>query len=376
MTAEKDLFNDPEHWKDPINHVDLINEIVRFLNKYIVLPEGADIAIALWICHAHCLNAFELSPILQIKSPSKGCGKSVLLGIVGKLLPLNISSGDVSSASMFRLIDKSQASICIDEADVSVNGNNDFTKLLNSSYLKETARVLRCSGNDHNPRSFSSWGPKVVAGIGNLRDTIESRSIQINMRRKTCQDKVGRYSVIGCREEMRVLHSKLARFAHDCTEDLSLADPKVPESLGDRQADNWRPLLAIADLARGEWPDKARRAAIALCKGTMDEEGIEEMLLYDLRDMFAKENEPKVFSQKIINFLKKLEDRPWPEYINGQPITPPQLAKILGRFGIKPKNVKIKGITKKGYFVADFKDSFTRYLSATGATDSEDEEKE
>jgi len=369
MGTDKELFNDPEPWKEPVKPDELLNDIVGTLNKYIVLPEGGDVAITLWICHAYCLDSFELSPILQIKSPSRGCGKSVLLGLVGKLLPRNCSSGDISSASMFRLIDKFQASICIDEADVSVNGNNDFTKLLNSSYLKETAKVLRCKGKDHDSHPFSSWGPKVVAGIGNLRDTIESRSIQINMRRKTRQDKVKRYSVLGCREEIKILHSKLARFALDQTKDLLPADPKVPKNLGDRQADNWRPLLAIADLVGAEWPDKAREAALALCRGNMEEQGVEEMLLSDLRNMFAERgDEPKVFSKDIVLHLVGLDDRPWPEYINERAITKHQLAKILGRFGIKPRNVKINGLTKRGYFIADFQDSFTRYLPATSAT--------
>jgi hypothetical protein len=375
MIADKDLFNDPEPFSASVKPEELLNEIVETLNKYIVLPEGGDMAIALWLSHAHCLDAFELSPFLQIKSPMKRCGKSVLLGIVGRLLPRNISSGDITSAYVFRAIDESQASICIDEADLSIKGSNNFTKLLNSSYLKESARALRASGKDHKPSTFSSWGPKVFAGIGNLADTTEDRSIQINMRRKTRQDKVERYSVIGCRDELKVLHSKLAKFALDHVDELKKTDPEVPESLGDRQADNWRPLLAIADLAGGEWPDKASEAALTLSSGGMKEEDMEEMLLLDLRDMFAERgDEPKVYSEDIVLHLEGLEDRPWPEYTNGQPITKTQLAKILKQFGIKPKNVKISGTPKKGYLTTDFKDAFTRYLPASGATESEEED--
>jgi hypothetical protein len=376
MTAEKDLFTDPKPWSDPVKPDELLNEIIRFLEKHIVLPEGGDVATALWVFHAHCLDAFELSPILQIKSPMKRCGKSTLLGIVGGLLPRNISSGSASSASVFRLIDKFQVSICIDEADINVSGKNEFIELLNSSYLRKTARVLRCSGKDHDPRPFSSWGPKVVAGIGNLSDTTEDRSIQINMRRKTFGDrKVVRYSVLGCMEVLETLHSKLARFARNHIDELKNANPLIPEILGDRQADNWRSLLAIADLAGGEWPDKAREAALGLCGEGMGEEEIGEMLLWDLQKMLAERgDEPKVFTEDIIYYLVNREDRPWPEYKNDRPITPPQLAKTLRGFGIKPKDVKINGKTKRGYFVADFKDAFARYLPATGATDSEDED--
>jgi hypothetical protein len=376
MTADKDLFNDPEPWKEPINSDELLNDIVSTLKKYIILPEGGDVAITLWLCHAHCLDAFELSPLLQIKSPMKRCGKSTLLGMIGGILPRNISSGSASSASVFRLIDKLQVSICIDEADINVSGKNDFIELLNSSYLRKTARVLRCSGKDHNPYPFSSWGPKVVAGIGNLVDTTEDRSIQINMRRKTFGDrKVEKYLVLGCMEELTILHSKLARFARDHVDELKKADPIIPEILGDRQADNWRPLLAIADLAGAGWMDKAHKAALALCRGDIEEEGMEEMLLSDLQKLFSeRRDELKIFSINIVRYLEELEDRPWPEFKNDRPITQPQLAKILGKFGIKSRSVKISGVTQRGYFISDFKDTFSRYLPATSATDSEDED--
>jgi hypothetical protein len=45
---------------------------------------------------------------------------------------------------------------------------------------------------------------------------------------------------------------------------LTAADPEVPESLNDRAADNWRPLLAIADTIGGPWPSEARAATLAL----------------------------------------------------------------------------------------------------------------
>jgi predicted lipoprotein with Yx(FWY)xxD motif len=39
-------------------------------------------------------------------------------------------------------------------------------------------------------------------------------------------------------------------------------DPSIPAALNDRAADNWRPLIAIADLAGGEWPQLARQASL------------------------------------------------------------------------------------------------------------------
>ena len=60
---------------------------------------------------------------------------------------------------------------------------------------------------------------------------------------------------------------------------------RMPTSLRGRAADNWRPLLAVADLAGGEWPAKARQAAAALETGD-DAEGLGILLLRDLRELF------------------------------------------------------------------------------------------
>ena len=47
----------------------------------------------------------------------------------------------------------------------------------------------------------------------------------------------------------------------------------------------------------------------------------------------------------------------------GRGITAHRLAAILRRFGVKPKQQRIRdGVKIRGYWLADFKDSFNRYL--------------
>ena len=62
-----------------------------------------------------------------------------------------------------------------------------------------------------------------------------------------------------------------------------------------------------------------------------------------------------------------MEDRPWPEYKKGWPITAPIVAKILKPFDIGPTSIRlVEGSTKKGYYRSDFDDAFKRYLSTKG----------
>ena len=51
------------------------------------------------------------------------------------------------------------------------------------------------------------------------------------------------------------------RWAEDNASRLTGFEPDMPDFLHGRAADNWRPLLAVADIADGDWPKKAREVA-------------------------------------------------------------------------------------------------------------------
>ena len=53
----------------------------------------------------------------------------------------------------------------------------------------------------------------------------------------------------------------------------------------------------------------------------------------------------------------------WCTYNHGKPLSPRQLARFMGAYGVKPKTVRMKSnYTPKGYEVRDFEDAFARYL--------------
>jgi putative DNA primase/helicase len=68
--------------------------------------------------------------------------------------------------------------------------NEDLRGVLNSGQSKSTARVIRCVGDDHEPRALSTWAPKVVAMIGRLPTTVEDRAVVVRMRRKLAGEHV------------------------------------------------------------------------------------------------------------------------------------------------------------------------------------------
>jgi hypothetical protein len=139
-------------------------------------------------------------------------------------------------------------------------------------------------------------------------------------------------------------------------------DPEIPDEFGDREGDISLPLLAIAGLAGGIWPDLMREALLQLFASN-ETESTSGMLLAAMRTIFTQTGASKLPSSDICDHLGKMEEQPWPELNNGKVITPPQLARLLKPFGIKPRDIRLDskaGI--KGYQRADFVDAWLRYL--------------
>jgi putative DNA primase/helicase len=136
----------------------------------------------------------------------------------------------------------------------------------------------------------------------------------------------------------------------------------VPDALHDRQADNWRPLLAIADAAGGGWGDRVRVAARTLAGAGEADPAAPVELLADLQALFATTAADKLATAAIIRHLIRLEERPWAEYTAGRPLTPRHLAQLLEGFRIKAKQIRQGAATRKGYLRSDFTDAFRRYL--------------
>jgi putative DNA primase/helicase len=236
--------------------------------------------------------------------------------------------------------------------------------ILNSGHTPSTATIIRIVGDNHEPRCFSTWCPKVIALIGNLPETLEDRSIIVPMRRKAKHEKVTRMRLNRLGKELDPLRRQAARWAKDNLDGLGDAEPGAPEELHDRAADNWEPLLAIADLCGGTWPEVARRAAVLL-SGSTDEADTSRsiQLLVDLRDLFEREGVDRLASEQIVHALAAMEERPWAEWRRGKPLSKSQLAGLLKPFGVRPKSIRLQdGATPRGYVLEDLADAFSRYL--------------
>jgi putative DNA primase/helicase len=351
----------PEPAAEPVEGAALLDALAEAATRYVALPEHGAIIVALWILHSHCVAASPITPRLAIISPTKRCGKSTLLRLLTKVVAKPLPAENVTAAALFRTIEKARPTLLIDEADAFLTGSDELRGVLNAGHHRD-GNVIRTSGDDFEPRQFSTWAAVAIAAIGKLPGTIEDRAILIRMRRRRPDERIERFRGDRC-EDLKQLGRQAARWTADNGKVLAAADPEIPAKLHDRQADNWRPLIAIADLAGEGWHARARAAATASARdgeGGDDAAGVE--LLADIRKVFAEAGTDRLPSADLVRRLTSLEDRRWCEWRHGKPMTVRQLARLLAPYDIAPATIRVGETTAKGYPRAGFDDPFARYL--------------
>ena len=214
---------------------------------------------------------------------------------------------------------------------------------------------------------FDVWSAKAFAGIAlerHLPDATMSRGIVIGLRRKMATETVSRLRHAD-RNAFTELAAKLARFADDYSQQVRLARPDLPNKLGDREQDNWEPLLAIAQCAGPVWLKRATEAALVLSRINEGSVSTGNELLADIQYVFESKGVDKISTADLIAALIADEEKPWATYNRGKPLSPRQLSKQLAAYNIKTKTVRFGHATPKGFELSQFEDVFARYLSPT-----------
>lgn len=365
-------FPDVEPWHEPVDGAALLNELSASVKRHMALPEHAAAAIALWVTSTYIVvNHGHIAPMLAITSPEKRCGKTTLLDWLSRLVERPLKAANITASAIFRTVDVCKPTLLIDEADSFLGESGDELRgILNSGHSRTSAYVIRCCGDNAEPRRFSTWSCKAIALIGKLAgrySTLADRSIEIQLRRKMPSERLMklRHADAGHFEE---LARRCARFALDNGAAIGKARPDIPDVLNDRAQDNWEPLLAIADASGGDhWPRLARTVAVALSGGVEDDGGDDSrgvQLLADLRRCFMKGNRDSYASEELLRYLHGIDEAPWATFTKaGKPMTFRHLAGMLRPYKILPRSVRLSATdTPKGYHVADFADAFSRYL--------------
>ncbi len=364
---------------DP-DRVDPLALIIHVLKEYVELRDYHEyLAVALWTMHSHIYRQFMVTPRLALISPVANCGKTTLIDILVKLTARAEKFDSITTAAIFRLIDDSHPTLLIDEADnlgIALAPNGRLRAVFNSGHRSGGTIAISERGD---PRKFSTFCPLALAlpdASGGLPRTLNSRCISIGMQRAV--------------RELRRLEPNRPDKALDETYEQILLwrnDPDLeldpdPDMVGmsNRFADNWRPLISIADSLPG-WGKKARDAMRLFAAGFQDADP-RILLLTDIRKVFDACMLDRIPTKALIDALLAMDDADWTEFrgLRGDQaphkLKDSELAVMLREFKIRsrviwPPHRKRETKSARGYLRTAFEQIWATYCSDEAVTPSQ-----
>lgn len=326
---------------------DVLSEVQAIMDDYVVYPsEEARDAAVLWAAHAHVADSFESTPRLAILSNEPASGKTRVLELMEHLVPNPMAAVSVHGAVLWRTIEQENATLLLDETDClfgrngSSSARRDLRSIINAGYRKG-ASVRRCVGPE-SVKDFKVFAPVAMAGLGDLPETIMTRSIVIRMERRRGTQEIRPFRMRYASTVMACAKMSLEEWGQSVRRELSMSFPEMP--VKDREADLWEPLFAIAGLAGGTWPVRCMKACIELTRKG-EKASAPDDLLRDLHSVFN--GEENVFTVDLLTRLYDLGK--WtPEALD-----PRTLSRVLSEYGVGPTTVRQGERVAKGYRASD-----------------------
>lgn len=334
---------------------EVLNEADAFLSRFAAFPSDASRhAVVLWSAHTHAVNAFPASGRLAVLSDQPASGKTRVLELAGLISHDATLETDPTGPALTALISQRQPTVLLDEVDqiwgrAGGESHRQLRSILNSGYRKG-ATVSRRAGGAYV--QYEVYAAVAFAGLGILPDTLMSRSIVIRMAQRRPEQEIEHFSsrihtAIGIS-----IGEAVGSWARSVTLDLANAWPVVPDGVRDRQEEVWSPLLAIAEIAGGDWPERARAACSELVLGNESEPVLSpgQRILNDLKAVWGRDG--NLPTATIVRRLFALPGTPWAGWWN-EANAGRELSGLLAAYNIRPVRVRDGERVCQGYRRAD-----------------------
>lgn len=376
LTEAAKVIRQVEPWPDVVDGCELADAIRSAFNRYLNLPEYADVILTLWVIASHVIDAFPKFPYIILTSAEPNCGKSEVLKVLRHLLQRAALASGMTGAVIFRIMNAYKPALLMDETDqwLGSDEGQSINSVINGAHDKETAVIWRCVGDDHEPTPFNTWGAKAFSGIGARAKTLSSRGHIITMMRAPPHAVYVELESDDDKSALQVLARRAVRFAQDHEAELG-ERPSLPQAVSNRDKDNWRPLFAVAHLIGGHWPELVKTAAehaIAEAKEYADD-SLGLKLIRDCIDVIKTkglsiDGDRELKSSTLRDQLVKIADAPWAEYRNGKPISPRSLADLLRPYKIVTRKRKAANYWR----LSQFERAYKAFVQAEGCQEHPD----
>ena len=366
----RELIAEAEPIPPPPQLAELLDNLVQYMGRFLVLSPHQRDAVALWIAHTYIFHNADCTPYLNLFSADKRSGKTLMLEILELLVANPWLTGRATVAVLARKIDREKPTLLLDETDAAFKSGREYAEalrgILNTGFRAGGSHSV-CVGQGANIsyQDLETYCPKAIAGIGRLPGTVADRSVDIQMKRKTRAEKVERFRRKRAKPDADVLREALARWAE--TTACCDLDAPLPEELNDRAQDIWEVMFQIAEEAGDEWSGRARAAALGLAVGIEEDDSLGIVLLTDIRRVFDEKDIDRLSSKVLAETLIEMEESPWGD-IDGRSLDARKLASLLKPYGIGPDvhRMGAEKKTTKGYRRSDFEDAWSRYAPLSG----------
>ena len=164
----------------------LLAEIQSFIHRYVDVSPLFEKIASYYVLFSWVHDGFNELPYLRLRG-EPGCGKTRFLLIVGSLCYKPIfASGASTTSPLFRILDAFRGTLIMDESDFRMSDEKvEMVKILNNGNVRGFP-VLRSEVSpltkEFNPRSYSVFGPKIIATRGSFADrALETRFLTEEM---------------------------------------------------------------------------------------------------------------------------------------------------------------------------------------------------
>jgi hypothetical protein len=355
------LTEDVEPYAGNVNGLELVNELISIIKSHIILKENEAVAIAYWILQTYNIEAFTFAPRLLIISPEKRCGKSTLLQLLELLCYRSWPVGNCTSAVLFRMIEKEQPTVLIDEADSFFHKSSEMRNIIDVGFQKKF-NVMRSAGmNFEQVKLYRVFSMMAIASINNLSDTIMDRGIKIEMKRKLTEENIQPLRARAQETRFQQIKQKCRKLMLDIGEQAGSIFIDYIEGLSDRACNVWEGIIAIATLI-GDRERAICAAKEIYISSSDDTESIKNILLRHILKIFENHNFEDISSSVLVSDLISIDGGPWSEYPNGKPLTAHKLARLLKEYKIRTFQKNVNGSNTNHYRYSCFTEIFERYI--------------
>jgi len=334
-------------WDGKQVNENLIEEITKAITPFVYFNNPSlYVLIAVEAINTYSFNLFEAIPYIHLTG-AKGSGKTTLIRILSSLSHNPVRTVSVTSANLFRMIEKEQPTLFIDEVEgleKRGSSNDPVIQVLNSGYQKGGVvhRVVKGVST-----KYSTYSPKVIAGINSLSPALADRCITIEMQKAPSSDKVAHLTnddqnklkslkpaIVG------TLDKKLPELSKIIKNPASL---KLSPEIQNREMEKWFPILAIAKVfstKKKNYFEQLHQFAVESIISSIQEDTSPETVCKDILSDYVEHNAKKTLLPGDNNFfyyrcdqifimIKQLDVHNYYRYQG-------ELTKILKKIGVVP----------------------------------------